>query len=462
MDQGFEVTDEAGRKYWAYGGDMGSQNYTNDENFDHNGLVFPDRKLHPGLMEVKRYYQDIYFKATQPEKGSITVENNLQYTNLKDYIFGYEVLKNGKVIKIGNFDVNVAPESEKQIQLDMPEMPASDGVEYLLNVYAYTRNGSEIIPQGHEMAREQFKLGEGNYFAKNTTSSGAVKVTEDKDKTELEAAGVYVNINKKSGLLGEYKVDGRWFFYSKPTPNFWRAPTDNDFGNGMERKCNVWRLAGENTTVKNIVVKQEDGKAIVTVDLFLKDVASDYQIIYTMTANGALAIHVSYKAGANQLPEMPRFGMIMSVPKSLENFSYYGRGPWENYSDRNNASLIGLYSSKVVDQYVPYTRPQENGYKTDLRWLTLTDNDGKGIRIDGLQPICASALQNWPEDFDPGLSKKYRHTNDITPNRDEVILSVDLAQRGVGGDNSWGALPHEQYRLKALEYSYGYVITPVK
>jgi beta-galactosidase len=462
VDQGFEVTDEAGRKYWAYGGDMGSQNYTNDENFNHNGLVFPDRTPHPGLMEVKRYYQDIYFKASQPEKGMITIENNFHYTNLKDYTFGYEVLKNGEIIKAGSFDVNVAPESERQVQLSMPNMPTLDGVEYLLNVYAYTRNGSEVIPQGHEMAREQFKLGEGKYFSKAASTTGKVKVSEDKDKVELEAAGVYVNINKKSGLLGEYKVDGNWFFNNKPTPNFWRATTDNDFGNGMERKCNVWRLAGQNTSVKNIAVKQEDGKAIITADLTLKDVASDYQLVYTMTVDGALAVNVSYKAGAIELPEMPRFGMIMSVPKSLENFSYYGRGPWENYSDRNNASLIGIYNSKVCDQYVPYTRPQENGYKTDLRWLTLTDNDGKGIRIEGFQPICASALQNWPEDFDPGLSKKYRHTNDITPNRDEVILSVDLAQRGVGGDNSWGAYPHEQYLLKAKEYSYGYVIKPIR
>jgi beta-galactosidase len=159
---------------------------------------------------------------------------------------------------------------------------------------------------------------------------------------------------------------------------------------------------------------------------------------------------------------MPRFGMIMSVPKSLENFSYYGRGPWENYSDRNTASQIGIYNSKVCDQYVPYTRPQENGYKTELRWLTLTDNEGKGIRIEGLQPICASALQNKPEDFDPGLSKKHRHLNDITPNLHEIILSVDLAQRGVGGDTSWGALPHEPYRLQAKEYNYGYVIKALR
>lgn len=462
VDQGFEVTDEVGRKYWAYGGDMGSQNYTNDENFDHNGLVFPDRIPHPGLMEVKKFYQDIYFKAVQPEKGLITVANEFHYTNLKDYTFGYEVLKNGEMIKQGTFDLNLAPESEKQVQLAMPAMPAADGTEYFLNVFAYTRTGSEVIPQGHEVAREQFKLGAGNYFTKATTANGSAKVTDAKNQLTLSAGGVEVSINKWSGLIGSYKSDNKSYLRSKPTPNFWRAPTDNDFGNGMERKCNVWRTAGENTSVKNISGKEVDGKAVVTADLYLRDVASDYQIVYTMAGDGALTVNISYKAGAVELPEMPRFGMIMSLDKEFDNFAYYGRGPWENYSDRNYSSHIGLYNSKVSDQYVPYTRPQENGYKTDLRWLTLTNNDGKGLRIEGLQPICASALNNWPEDFDPGLSKKYRHPNDITPNRDEIILSVDLAQRGVGGDTSWGALPHEQYLLKAKEYSYGFVIKPIK
>ncbi len=462
VDQGFEMTDEVGRKYWSYGGDMGSQHYTNDENFCHNGLVWPDRQPKPGLLEVKKYYQDIYFKAAQPEKGLITVANEFHFSNLQNYSFAYEVLKNGEVIKSGSFELNLAPESEKQVQLAMPETPAADGVEYLLNVYATTRYGSDVVPQGHEVAREQFKLGEGKFFAKAIAAKGAVKVEEFKDGVSMEAAGVSVKINKWSGLLADYKADGRSYLRNKPAPNFWRAPTDNDFGNNMMQKCNVWRTAGENTSVKNIAVKQEDGKAVVTADLYLKDVASDYQIVYTMTADGALTVNVTYKAGANELPEMPRFGMIMSLNKEFDNFAYYGRGPWENYADRNTASFIGLYSSKVSDQYVPYTRPQENGYKTDLRWLTLTNDEGKGICIEGLQPICASALNNWPEDFDPGLTKKYRHTNDITPNRDEVVLSVDLTQRGVGGDNSWGALPHEPYLLKAKEYSYGFVIKALK
>lgn len=461
VDQGFETYDENGKMYWSYGGDMGAQNYTNDENFCHNGVVWPDRTPKPGLLEVKKYYQDIYFKSDKPESGKLSVVNEFHYTNLSDYSFAYEVLKNGEIVKTGTFSVEAAPETTKEVKLDLPAINAADGEEYLLNVYAYTRVGTDVVPQGYEVAREQFKLGESRYFAR-ANKGGNVKVSQDNDKVELEAAGVYVNINKKTGMLGEYKADGQWYLWGKPTPNFWRAPTDNDFGNNMQRICNIWRLAGENTRLKDISVTEENGKTTVVANIILKDVASDYQLTYSMDAEGALTIQASYKAGAMELPEMPRFGMIMSLDKSMENFAYYGRGPWENYSDRNSAAFIGLYQSKVNDQYVPYTRPQENGYKTDLRWLTLTNNAGKGIRIEGLQPICASALPNWPEDFDPGLSKKSQHINDIYPNREQVILCVDLAQRGVGGDNSWGALPHKQYRLESKSYSYGFVIKPLK
>jgi beta-galactosidase len=464
VDQGFENTDENGKKFWAYGGDMNSQMYTNDENFCHNGLVWPDRKPKPGLNEVRKVYQDILFKsdAQSLQNGLVTVVNEFYYTNLDKYAFSYKLLKNGEVIKTGDFDVNLAPESQKQVKLELPTLPAQSGVEYLLNVFAYTKIGTDLVTQGYEVAREQFKLGEGKYFEQPEKSTAKIKVAESKDNIELEAAGVYVGISKRSGLMYDYKAYGKSYFVAKPKPNFWRAPTDNDFGNGMPHKLSVWRAAGDNTSVKNITVSEVDGQTIVTANLMLKDVASDYQIVYSLCTDGSLSINVAYKAGTNLVPEMPRFGMIMSVPKAFENFSYYGRGPWENYSDRNTSTLLGIYESKVADQYVPYTRPQENGYKTDLRWLTLTDNNGKGIRVEGLQPICASALQNWPEDFDPGFTKKNQHINNIYPNRDAIILSVDLAQRGLGGDDSWGMYPHEKYLLKAKEYKYGYVIKPIK
>lgn len=462
VDQGFEMTDEVGRKYWAYGGDMGSQHYTNDENFCHNGLVWPDRTPHPGAFEVKKVYQNILFTGVDLKQGVIEVENGFGYTNLDQYLFKYEVLENGLVIKTGTVDIKLEPQSKKQVQLELPKLSSKDGVEYLLNIYAYTKNGTEVLPQNFEVAREQFSISESKYFVKAVSNKGSKPaVKETKDWITLNASGVEVTINKSTGLIQDYKSNGERFFNQLPVPNFWRAPTDNDFGNNMQVASNVWRTVGRISSLNSIEVKEESGKTTVVATLFLGDVASTYTIIYTMNSDGSLTMVNTFKAGSNPLSEMPRFGMLFSLKKELDNFSYYGRGPWENYQDRNTSSLKGIYQSKVADQYVPYTRPQENGYKTDVRWLTLTNNSGNGIEIEGLQPLGVSALHNYPEDFDPGLTKKYRHTSDITP-RKEVVICVDLAQRGVGGDNSWGALPHEQYQLKNKEYSYGFVIKPKK
>lgn len=461
VDQGFEVKDEAGRKYWAYGGDMGSQNYTNDENFCHNGLVWPDRTPHPGAFEVKKVYQDIIFKSVDLKNGLIEIENGFGYTNLENYLFKYEVLKNGLVIKTGTFDVNLGPQLKKQIQLELPKITVTDGEEYLLNVFAYTKEGTEVMPENFEVAREQFSLAENRYFAKVGNSKGNANVVDEKNTITIKAAAVEVVINKKTGLIQQYKSNGEQVFNQMPVPNFWRAPTDNDFGNYMQVSSNVWRTVGRISSLDKIEVKQEAGKAIVVATLFLSDIASYYTITYSMDSDGSLTIFNSFKAGTNPLSEMPRFGMLFSIKNELNNFEYYGRGPWENYNDRNTSSLKGIYQSKVADQYVPYTRPQENGYKTDVNWLTLTNDKGTGIQIEGLQPLGVSALNNYPEDFDPGLTKKYRHTNDITP-RKEVVVCIDLKQRGVGGDNSWGQLPHEQYLLKGKEYSYGFIIKPIK
>ena len=462
VDQGFQMTDEVGRKYWSYGGDMGSQNYTNDENFCHNGIVWPDRKPHPAAFEVKKVYQDVRFKAVDIEKGIITVINDFAYTNLSNYLFQFEVLENGKITRDGNFDLKLAPLSSKQVHLSLGDLTIKDGVEYAVNVFATTKIGTDVLPQNHEIAREQFLIGNYNFLTtKAINGLNPPLGVEDNEKITISASGVSVEINKWNGAIRSYTSNSKRLFNNGAHLNFWRAATDNDFGNNMPTKCNVWRSAGKNFDIKSMVLTQESGKSIVTVQYYLRDIASDYTLVYSMNADGSLTLNATYKAGNNTLPDMPRFGLMFSLPRNLDNFSYYGRGPWENYSDRNTASLMGIYTSKVADQYVPYTRPQENGYKTDLRWLTLTDESGSGIEIQGLQTLCVSALHNLPEDFDEGLNKKYRHLSDITP-RNEVLLCVDLAQRGVGGDTSWGALPHEQYLLKNKEYSYGFVIKPLR
>jgi beta-galactosidase len=460
VDQGFETKDEAGRNYWAYGGDLGSQNYTNDENFCHNGLVWPDRTPHPGAFEVKKVYQDILFAAVDVKNGMIEIINDFGFTNLDNYNFKYQVLENGKNIKEGTIAVDLNPKSKKQFKIDLPKLQSKSGVEYLLNVFAHTKTGSELLPQNFEIAREQFVIESGNYFA-NEKQTVTSKIKEDPKEFVLSANNVVVKISKKTGLISYYSLKGEEYFKQYPEPNFWRAPTDNDFGNKMPVKANIWKTAGKNSTLETIQVVEENGKSYVVAKMKLNDVFSDYTIKYSLGNDGAFEVQPSYKKGNVPLPDMPRFGMIFSLKNALDNLDYYGRGPWENYSDRNESSLKGIYQSKVADQYVPYTRPQENGYKTDVRWFTLSNSNGKGLEIKGLQPLCMSTLNNYPSDFDPGLSKKNMHSSDITP-RNEVVVCVDLAQRGLGGDNSWGAYPHEQYLLKQNEYSYGFVIKPIE
>ncbi|TCN53161.1 DUF4981 domain-containing protein [Flavobacterium circumlabens] len=459
VDQGFETTDEAGRKYWAYGGDMGSQNYLNDENFCHNGLVYPDRTPHPGAFEVKKVYQDILFNAVDIKNGVIEIVNDFGFTNLSKYNFNYEILENGKVIKEGTINVVLEPKTKKKFKLDLPKLESKEGTEYVLNVFAYTKTGSELLPQHFEIAKEQFVIEDSNYFAKQEKVN-ASKIQEEKEQFVLTSDNVVIKISKSTGLISFYSLKGEEYFKQYPEPNFWRAPTDNDIGNKMQIRTNVWRTAGKNTTLENIQLTEENGKKYVIAKLKLNDVASDYAIRYSLGNDGALEIQASYKKGSNPLPELPRFGMIFTLKNTLENLDYYGRGPLENYPDRKTAAFKGIYNSKVADQYVPYTRPQENGYKTDIRWFKLSSNTGNGLEIKGLQPLGMSTLNNYPADFDGGISKKNIHSSDITP-RNEVVVCVDLTQRGLGGDNSWGLPPHEQYVLTQSEYSYGFVIKPI-
>jgi beta-galactosidase len=225
----------------------------------------------------------------------------------------------------------------------------------------------------------------------------------------------------------------------------------------MPEICSIWKMAGQHKTLKSF--KRDKNRF--TAEYLLDELFSLYTIIYTIKNNGAVNVKVSYKAGKENLPEMPRFGMQMQLAPEFNKFTYYGRGPWENYFDRNTASFIGIYNSTVAEQQFDYIRPQENGNKTDVRWLALTNKEGIGIKIKGLQPLSVKVAHNATEDLDFGITKKNGiHPCDITQ-RKEVFLNVDLRQRGVGGDDSWGALPHPPYRLTSDSYEYAYEISAI-
>jgi beta-galactosidase len=456
VDQGMKTTTPDGRIFYAYGGDLGGYHLQNDENFCANGLIAADRTIHPGLNEVKKGYQNILFKTKDLSKGIISVENSYDFTNLDQYNFKWQLYDNGKLIGEEAFEVQLAPHSQKEVALHLPKIEATQGSELFLNVFAFTKNATELVPVNHEVAREQFLLS-GNYFAANN-ASGDLKIKKDNSYIRFTSGNV----------SGEFDLkQGRWTYYSAgnglnvgmPEPYFWRAPTDNDFGSNMQVNLGIWRTAHINRTVKKVTAGDQTSEGLpIKVEYELSGVHVPYTVEYFIQNDGSLKVTSSIDMTGRDLPELPRFGMRMQLAPQYSNLEYYGRGPWENYSDRNTSSFVGLYKDDVKNQYTwNYIRPQESGYKTDVRWLTLTDNNGSGIRIEGIQPVCFSATNMRTEDLDPGLTKKQQHPTDIKP-RKEVYLNVDLKQRGVGGDNSWGALPHEPYRLLDKKYYYSYVI----
>ncbi len=461
VDQGLLTKDENGNPYWAYGGDLGARYITNDENFCINGLVQPDRTPHPALMEVKKVYQDIRFSPVDIAKGTVRVENHFNHLDLSNYDLVYRVLRDGKVYAEGKFaPVKVAPNSTAVLKLPASAMPANDGAEYYLNVFALVKNGDEIIPTGHEVAREEFAMSE---FVPYVPADGAAPtVTETKGGWDVKAGNVEVNFGK-NGWVRAYKADGKNLIPEGIQPSFWRAPTDNDWGNNAHRRSNAWRYAAENARNTQAAMTQEGNTVVITVNSELPDVDCNYKTVYTVYADGTLGVteELIPQEGGN-VPELMRFGTTIPMTQHYDNFTWYGRGPWENYSDRKTASFIGEHNGKVADMFFPYIRPQETGNMTDVRWAQLTDKDGFGLKVFGAQPLNVSALDVTPKDLDPGMHKHWMHNSDVLRRKHHVFFNIDLGQRGLGGDDSWGRGPHKQYTMPGGAYSYTYYLQPVK
>jgi beta-galactosidase len=460
VDQGIKTKDENGKLFWGYGGDFGSGHLQNDENFCANGLVAADRSPHPGIYEVKKVYQDIIFKDKDWQNGVIIVENNFNFTSLSGYQFKWELLKNGVAIQSDTFSLNLLPSSFAEVKLKLAATDKKD--EMMLNVYALTRSVTASIPTGHEVAREQFGGNSQQFFTQSQTAAGKLEVSKVANLINFKSGLISGSINIKTGKFISYQVNDVSLITSFPEPYFWRAPTDNDFGSQMPQNLGFWRNAHNLLQLDSVKVNEQNNEGLL-IDCYYKMDAVDvlYTISYQLLNSGAVKISATIDLQNKKMPELPRFGMRLTLPKSYEHVDFYGRGPWENYSDRNTASFVGLYQQKSTNQFVAnYIRPQENGYKTDTRWVQFYDHQKTGIKITGLQPICFSALPYTTEDLDPGVTKKQQHPSDLNE-RKFMSVHVDLNQRGVGGDNSWGAYPHAAYLLTKTKYTYSYFIEPV-
>ncbi|MEO6317107.1 MAG: glycoside hydrolase family 2 TIM barrel-domain containing protein [Chitinophagaceae bacterium] len=461
VDQGISSTSSSGKPFYAYGGDLGGYYLQNDENFCANGLIASDRTVHPGMYEVKKVYQNILFKAKDVSKGVFTVYNWFDFTNLRDYNLEWVLMKDGKAFTKGTFSLDVQPHQSKEITLELPMLKAQPGTELYVNLYAYSKKGG-LVPAGHLVASEQFKRS-GDYFvSRQVDAANTLNITKKDNRISFTSGDIKGEFDLQRGRLVSYTKGGKRIFNAFPEPYFWRAPTDNDFGNRMPANMGVWRTAHINRTLQSVNVNDQQKDSLqIKVDYLLSDIDIPYQLTYTVLQNGFVKVTAALDMNGKSLPELPRFGMRMSLPNEYENVTWYGRGPWENYSDRNTASFVGLYNSTADSMYTwNYIRPQESGNRTDIRWLELKNKQGEGLRIEGVQPISFSALPMHDEDLDPGLTKKQQHPSDITLEKD-IELHIDLKQRGLGGDDSWGAMPHNQYLLLDKKYTYSYVISPV-
>jgi len=475
-NHGFKTKDEQGRPYWAYGGDLGSYGKMNSDNFCMDGIISPDQQYVPHTLIVKKVYQNILFEAKDLSKGVLTVVNDYKFTSLSPATttFTWVLLKNGEKAAEGAFDVTIPADSQKDVVLPLPTIAKQDGVEYYLQVFATTKKADTFLPAGFEVAKGEFALTSNAYFADKAdpvkvdakraqaAASATPLETEEKDNRVTVKSGTvsYVFSTRDGQTLLEMKQDGRNVFDELPTLNFWRAPNDNEFGENAQTRLRLWDAAGQNV-VYSFKGKQAVGGAVsFDYQAKLRGIEAVVNLTYTVRSDGSLAVQADYKALSDDLPEMMRFGMLMTLSGDFADFTWYGRGPGENYVDRHLETFMGVWKGKVSEQAFAYYRPQETGNKTDVRWLTLTNQQGKGVRVDGLQPLSVSATNYKPEDLDPGRTKKQQHWSDINP-RWETVLCVDLFQRGVGGLQSWGAKPLDRYRFMDKSYSYGFVITPL-
>ena len=517
VDQGLLQKDENGREYWAYGGDFGVD-MPSDGNFLCNGIIAPDRTPHPAMTEVKYAYQNVGFEAIDLASGKFLIKNRFYFTNLRKHQINYAVKANGKVIRKGKTFLDIEPQSSQEFNVNLAGLQAKTGTEYFVNFWVTTTEPEILIPAGHEIASEQFRLPIEPLAIAKHKASGKTNVTTEGDEVKVSSSKMQFVFNKKSGLVTSYKVNGTEFFSGGfgIQPNFWRAPNDNDYGNGQPKREQIWKQSSKNFQVVDVITLSEGNNTILTAN-YLLTAGNLYIVKYTIYPDGVVHSDITFTStemeeGKTEVSEatlmatfspgqeearraasklvVPRIGVRFRLPADMNQVEYFGRGPGENYVDRQAGSFVDLYRTTADAMYTNnYVRPQENGHRTDTRWVTLSRKNGKGLKIVADQTIGFNALRNSVEDFDSeetinrprqwnnftpeeitnrteekakNVLRRMTHVNDITP-RNFVEVCIDMKQQGVAGFDSWGDRPLPEHSLPAnQEYHWGFTLIPMK
>ncbi|MFK2463761.1 glycoside hydrolase family 2 TIM barrel-domain containing protein [Bacteroides fragilis] len=470
VDQSNHWKNKDGIDIYGYGGDFNKYD-ASDNNFNDNGLISPDRRPNPHAHEVGYFYQSIWTTPGDLSKGEIKVYNENFFRDLSAYYMEWQLLVNGEVMQTGVVqDLNVAPQQTATLKLNLNTEKICPCKELLLNVTYKLKAAETLMPAGSTVAYDQLTIRPYTAKAlelKNQKASNldiVVPVIKDNDHNYLivEGENFIIEFNKHNGYLSRYEADGMQLLNpgAQLTPNFWRAPTDNDYGAGLQHRYAVWKNPGlKLTSLKQSI---ENEQAIVQAEYEMKAVKGKLFLTYVINNEGAVKVTQKMEAGKEEkVSDMFRFGMQMQMPENFNEVEYYGRGPVENYADRNHSTLIGKYRQTVAEQFYPYIRPQETGTKTDLRWWRVLNISGNGLQFVGDAPFSASALNYSIESLDDGVQKDQRHSPEVAK-APFTNLCIDKVQMGLGCVNSWGTLPLEKYRVPYQDYEFSFILTPVR
>lgn len=467
----YKMNNEELRKIeYCYGGDYNKYD-PSDNNFNCNGIIGPDRQMNPHAYEVAYQYQNIWAKMVNAETGEVSVHNENFFRDLSNYALAWSLEEDGVETQNGTIaDLDVPAQQTKNFTIPYDKSKIK-GKEVFLNIDFRLKEAEPLLTAGQVMAYAQLPV-----VTKQACSGDCSKMLAQghgKKKMKLAAKknnvvavttpNLTFKIDRSTGLISEYAYNGKSLLGEGGTlkPNFWRAPTDNDMGAGLQKKFKAWKNPQMN--LKNIDVKKDKKTNSVTIltSFDMPEVQGQMDITYVVFANtGAVKVTEDFKAteGA-KVSDMFRFGMLMQMPYTMEKSNYYGRGPIENYSDRKDCMRIGVYTDDADNQYFPYIRPQESGTKSDIRWWKQTDATGMGLQVKSCTPFYASAIHFDTEELDDGDDKEQRHSFDLKKSK-FTNLFLDSAHMGVGGENSWGAWPLEKYRVHYGNKTFTFTLIP--
>ena len=474
VDQGLVEKDEDGTKYWTWGGDYGEKGTPSAGNFCINGVVFPDRTVKPHTEEMRKVYQNVWFKNFDATNGTVDIYNENFFIDLSQYNISYTIKSNGRALASGIINTNVAPQETKTVSVDNFSKVANTSAQLSVEFEVRQKQETRYIPAGWVVARDQFLV--NNYPGLQLSSKmKPATLKEDENQIEVKGRRFKAIFDKTTGVMTSYKYRNTEYVNDGfgLRPFFWRAPIDNDYGARLPQRLKDWQTASyQDLNVDDISVVSNKETTAITAKYVYPASNSTWQVTYTIYNDGTIRVDNTFDASQSETELIPRIGMRMQLPASVVNAEYYGRGPWGNYSDRKTSTFVDRYQSPISEMVTKYVTPQENDHHTDTKWLALTQKSGRGLLFVAddkfefnasnylLETISNEETLN--NNAPVGTAPINKHINDYKPSQ-LVDLFIDHSMQGVGGNNSWGRLPMDDYLVKPANtpITYSFTIIPI-